>query len=79
MDRKELEQQVIELVAMAYGKDVAEVNLDTSFADDLGGASIQMVGLVSEIENELDVLVQLQVSAACKTVAELVDKVEEQL
>lgn len=79
MDRKELEQQVIELVAMAYGKNAAEVSLDTRFAEDLGGASIQMVGLVSEIENELDVLVQLQVAAACKTVEELVDKVEEQL
>ena len=79
MDRKELEQQVIELVAMAYGKDAADVNLDTRFVEDLAGASIQMVGLVSEIENELDVLVQLQVAAACKTVEELVDKVEEQL
>ena len=72
MDRKELEQQVIELVAMAYGKDAADVNLDTRFVEDLAGASIQMVGLVSEIENELDVMVQLQVAAACKTVAELV-------
>ena len=79
MDRKELEQQVIELVAMAYGTEADKLTLETSFADDLGGASIQMVGLVSEIENELDVLVQLQVAAACKTVAELVDKVEEQL
>ena len=79
MNRKELEQQVIELVAMSYGKDAADVSLDTRFVEDLGGASIQMVGLVSEIENELDVLVQLQVAAACKTVAELVDKVEEQL
>ena len=68
MDRKELEQQVIELVAMAYGKDAADVNLGTRFVEDLAGASIQMVGLVSEIENELDVLVQLQVAAACKTV-----------
>ena len=41
--------------------------------------SIQMVGLVSEIENELDVLVQLQVASACKTVADLVDKVEAEL
>lgn len=79
MDRKELEQQVIELVAMAYGKDAADVNLGTRFVEDLAGASIQMVGLVSEIENELDVMVQLQVAAACKTVEELVDKVEEQL
>ena len=79
MERKELEQKVIELVAMAYGKDASEVTLDTRFAEDLGGASIQMVGLVSEIENELDVIVQLQVAAACKTVADLVDKVEKQL
>ena len=79
MDRKELEKQIIELVAMSYGRDAADLTEDTRFAEDLGGASIQMVGLVSEIENELDVLVQLQVAAACKTVAELVDKVEEQL
>ena len=79
MDRKELEQQVIEMVAMAYGKDASEVTLETRFAEDLAGASIQMVGLVSEIENELDVLVQLQVASACKTVADLVDKVEAEL
>ena len=79
MDRKELEQRVIEMVAMAYGKDASEVTLETRFAEDLAGASIQMVGLVSEIENELDVLVQLQVASACKTVADLVDKVEAEL
>ena len=79
MDRKELEKQIIELVAMCYGKNADDLTVDTRFAEDLAGASIQMVGLVSEIENELDVMVQLQVAAACKTVAELVDKVEEQL
>ena len=79
MDRKELEKQIIELVAMSYGKNAADLSVDTTFGDDLTGASVQMVGLVSEIENELDVLVQLQVASACKTIGELVDKVEEQL
>ena len=79
MDRKELEKQVIELVAMAYGVDAEGLSTETSFADDLGGASIKMVGLVSEIENELDVLVQLKVAAACATIGDLVDKVEEEL
>ena len=79
MDRKELEAQVIELVATSYGKDAAALSVDTVIAEELGGASIQMVGLVSEIENELDVLVQLPVAAACKTIGELVDKVEELL
>ena len=79
MDRKELEAQVIELVATSYGKDAESLSVDTVIAEELGGASIQMVGLVSEIENELDVLVQLPVAAACKTIGELVDKVEEEL
>jgi acyl carrier protein len=38
-----------------------------------------MVGLVSEIENELDVMVALQDASACETIGDLVDKVEEEL
>lgn len=79
MDRKELEAKIIELVATSYGRDESELSLTTSFKDDLKGASIQMVGLVSEIENELDVMVQLAVASACSTIADLVDKVEEEM
>lgn len=79
MDRKELEEKVIEMVAMAYGKNAAELTVNSTFKDDLKGASIQMVGLVSELENELDVMVSLQDASACATIGELVDKVEEEL
>ena len=79
MDRKELEEKVIEMVAMAYGKNAAELSVYSTFKDDLKGASIQMVGLVSELENELDVMVSLQDASACATIGELVDKVEEEL
>lgn len=79
MERKELEAKVIELVAMAYGKDAAELSVGSTFKEDLKGASIQMVGLVSELENELDVMVALQDAAACETIGDLVDKVEEEL
>ena len=54
MDRAELEKQVIDLVAACFKKDAATLSTATSFKDDLGGASVQMVALVSEIENELD-------------------------
>ncbi len=77
MDRKELESKIIELVSTSYNKDVAELSVNTLIKEELGGASIQMVGLVSEIENELDVMVQLQIASACNTIGELVDKVEE--
>lgn len=79
MERKELEEKVIEIVAMAYGKEKDQVTLDSSFKSDLNGASIQMVGLVSEIENELDVMIALSDAASCVTVADLVNKVEEEL
>ena len=79
MERKELEAKVIEMVAMAYGKDADELTVDSSFKDDLKGASIQMVGLVSELENELDVMVSLQEASACETIAELVDRVEDEI
>lgn len=79
MDRKELEAKVIELVAMAYNQDAAALTMETSFKDDLKGASVQMVGLVSEIENELDAMVALADASACATIGDLVDKVEEEL
>ena len=79
MDRSELEAKVIELVTISYKKAPGEVTLDTSFKKDLGGASVQMVALVSEIENELDAMVALQDAAACETVKDLVDAVENEL
>lgn len=79
MDRKALESKVIELITAAYNTDAASITVETSFADDLKGASVQMVGLVSELENELDVMVALQDASACATVADLVDLVENEL
>ena len=79
MDRTELEQQIFEMIAQIYNKDVEEPTTETSFKEDLGGASVLMVGLVSEIENELDVMVQLQDAAGCDTIGDLIDVVEEEM
>ena len=79
MERKALEQKVMDIVAAAYGRNVEELTLDTSFKEDLKGASIQMVGVVSELENELDVMIALAVASTCRTIGDLVDKVEEEL
>jgi acyl carrier protein len=79
MERKELEEKLLNCVAIAYDKDVAELSLETRFKEDLGGASVKMVGLVSQLENDLDVFIQLADAAACATIADLADKVEEEL
>lgn len=79
MNRQELETQVLNMVAMSYKKDVNTLTTATSFKEDLGGASIQMVALVSEIENELDVALMLSDASACATIGDLVDLVEEEM
>ncbi|MBP3913142.1 MAG: acyl carrier protein [Lachnospiraceae bacterium] len=79
MDRKELEAKVCELVAISYKQDPSAVTVETSFKDDLKGASVQMVALVAEIENELEAAVTLQEASACETVGDLVDLVEEEM
>lgn len=79
MDRKELEQKILELVAISFKKKPEELSLETNFKNDLGGASIQMVALVAEIENETDACITLQDAAACETIADLIDVVEAEL
>ena len=79
MDRQELEKKILELVAVSYKKDPDELSLETSFKKDLQGASVQMVALVAEIENETDACITLQDAAACETIADIVDVVEQEL
>lgn len=79
MNRNELEAQVLQMVAMSYKKEEADLSMATSFKEDLGGASVQMVALVSEIENELDVELMLSEASACATIGELTDLIEKEL
>lgn len=79
MERTELEAQVLTMVAMSYKQDVKDLSTATSFREDLGGASLQMVALVSEIENELDVELMLSEASACVTIGDLTDLIEKEL
>ena len=79
MDRKELEAQIIEMIATIYNKDAEDLSVETNMREELTGSSVLMVALVSEIENELDVMIQLADAAACTTIGDLVDKVEAEL
>lgn len=79
MERQEILDKVLEMVSMSYKKDVAELSENTSFKSDLGGASVQMVALVSEIENELDVAIMLADASACETIGDLINLIEEEM
>ena len=79
MTKAELSDAVLKMVATVYKKDQADLSLETTFKDDLNSASVWMVALVSEIENELDVSLMLADASQCKTIGDLVDLVEEEM
>lgn len=79
MDRKELETQVIKMVATSYKQEASNLSMETLFKEDLGGASVQMVALVAEIENELDVELMLADASGCATIGDLVNLIEEEM
>ncbi|MCI8683438.1 MAG: acyl carrier protein [Lachnospiraceae bacterium] len=79
MDRKELETQVLNMVATSYKQEAANLSMETLFKEDLGGASVQMVALVAEIENELDVELMLADASGCATIGDLVNLIEEEM
>ena len=79
MDRKELETQVLNMVAASYKQEAANLSMETLFKEDLGGASVQMVALVAEIEYELDVELMLADASGCATIGDLVNLIEEEM
>ncbi|MCI9175917.1 MAG: acyl carrier protein [Lachnospiraceae bacterium] len=79
MDRKELETQVINMVATSYKQEASNLSMETLFKEDLGGASVQMVALVAEIENELDVELMLADASGCAAIGDLVNLIEEEM
>lgn len=55
------------------------MSLATTFKEDLNSASVWMVALVAEIENELDVSLMLADASKCTTIGDLVDLIETEM
>ena len=63
MERKELEAQVIQMVATSYKQDAASLSTETLFKEDLGGASIHVELMLAD-------------ASGCATIGDLVDLIE---
>ena len=55
MSVEEIFQTLSELVAEQFAKDPDEVTMDTSFEEDLGADSVDLVELVMAMEEEFEV------------------------
>ena len=76
MTTEEIFQTLRELVAEQFALEPAEVTLSTSFEEDLGADSVDLVELVMALEDEFEIgEAQEEELAALKTVGDVVNYV----
>ena len=75
----EIFAQLAEIVADAYKVDVEKIHPDTKFEGEFKGSSVLFVGIVANIENELDVFISITDASTCKTVGALALRIQEEM
>jgi len=72
-----VEERVIEIVANQLGVDKEKVTRESSFVNDLGADSLDMVELVMELEEEFDIDIPEDSADKIETVGQAIDFLEE--
>lgn len=70
-------ERIRELIAEKVGVDPEEIQMETSFADDLEADSITLFELVMAIEDEFDIEVDDEIIEKIVTVGDIVNYLEE--
>jgi len=72
-----VEERVIEIVASQLGVDKEKITRESSFVNDLGADSLDIVELVMELEEEFDIDIPEDSADSIQTVGQAVDFLEE--
>jgi len=73
LDKKVVEEKVIEIIAEQMGADKSEITSETSFINDLNADSLDTVELVMEFEDEFDMSIPDEEAEKIQTVGAAVD------
>ena len=73
MDRAQIEEKVIAIVAEQMGVDKGEINADTNFVNDLNADSLDTVELVMEFEDEFEANIPDEQAEKIQTVGQAID------
>ena len=71
-----VEERVIEIVCESLGANKEQVTRQTSFSDDVGADSLDIVELVMELEEEFEITIPDDQAEKIKTVGEAIDYIE---
>lgn len=72
-------ERVTKIIVDRLGVDEAEVKLESSFKDDLGADSLDVVELVMELEDEFDMEISDDEAERIATVGDAVNYIKSQL
>lgn len=78
MSEQDIKQKVFELVSEHLGVDIEKITDDTSFINDLGADSLDIVELVMDLEEEFDVKIPEDIADKIQTVGDAVAFIAEQ-
>lgn len=74
-----IKEKIIELIATQFNLEESEINLDTSFKDDLNADSLDLVELVMALEDEFNLEVEDEDVDSIKTVGDAIDYIKKML
>ncbi|MFM9994177.1 MAG: acyl carrier protein [Phycisphaerales bacterium] len=77
MSEQEIEAKVIKIVAEQLGADVAKINRNTSFVEDLNADSLDQVELVMEFEDEFETSIPDDQAEKIKTVGQAIEFIKQ--
>jgi acyl carrier protein len=73
------EERVIEIVCENLGVNKEQVNRNTSFIEDIGADSLDIVELIMELEEEFEITIPDDQAEKIRTVGEAIDYIEREL
>lgn len=73
VERKEVEEKVIEIVATVLAQDKKELNLEYSFKKDLSADSIAILDIMMEAEEKFQITIPDEDAEGIKTIGDAVD------
>ena len=76
MASEKIEERVIEIVCENLGVSKEQVTRSTSFIDDVGADSLDIVELIMELEEEFEITIPDDQAEKIKTVGEAIDYIE---
>jgi acyl carrier protein len=74
-----VEERVIEIVCENLGVNKEQVTRSTSFTEDVGADSLDIVELVMELEEEFEITIPDDQAEKIKTVGEAIDYIEKEI